>query len=496
MSALAPPSSGDYRKTYGDPSEGYGRPRIITTRPRAVAEIFGIRAIPTMFEITDNAHGVASTATVALPTAGNPDWSVRLQTNSDANGAIIARIYAGFPSDPIPGSTNIAQIVPRFVGLLEKGSFRATADTATFEITSLAALLQIDKQTTLSQNQITTQFVRDACAATGVLPAPVIRLRPGQKGISLATVFSQDQVVGVHNLKAADLIEACAEADDVDFWVDRVTGVPHYVAQTLEGRQSYAFDYGSSLVELEGSHEQLAAKNFEVEVRLWNPHTTTSHNVRGTVAADGTVSLKRNTRINSQMPLWGTAGSTSVSTGSSSSGASSFSSSDSNSTGGGFNSGAISLPKASSKQRYIVHMHNCSPNDADNFARRFAQRLARYVYQVTLNAPVTPALLKVLNLETCFTLQNCPWHAFNSGATSLTPDQAAAITPLPPASRGPLTPGQANAFLATPVPDAPYYFQRRTTERFEISDGDSSESPGWTVESECVNLALPGGSSI
>lgn len=492
MSALAPPSSGDYRKTYGDPSEGYARPLIPTTRPRAVTELFGIRALPTMFEVTDNAHGVTSTATLSMPIAGNPDWSSRLRTNSDADGAIIVRLYAGFPSDPIPGSTDIAQLVPRFVGLLEKGTFRATADATTFDCTSLATLLEIDKQTTLTQNMTTTQLMTAACAATGVLPAPIIRLRQGQHALPLATVFSQDQVVGVHNLKASDLIEACAEADDVDFWVDRVTGVPHYVAQTLEGRQTYPFDYGSSLIELEGMHDQLAAKNFEVEVRLWNPHTTTSHNVR--LGADG--KLTTSTRITSQTPQWGTAGSSSVSEGLSGTGAFSASSSNRSSSGGGFNSGAVSIPKASSKQRYIIHMHYCTPNDADNFARRFAQRLSRYVYQVTLNAPVTPDLLKVLNVETAFALTGCPWHAFNSGPTSLSPDQASAISPLPPASRGPLTPAQANAFLATPVPDAPYYFQRRTTERFEISDGDSSESPGYVIESECVNLALPGGSSI
>lgn len=468
------PGGDDYRLASGDPRQSYVTKAIPTTRPRAVLEVYGLRVLGTMFEITDNAHGVASTAQMTVPAAGGPDWSAVLKTPTTKDGAVVVRIYAGFPSDPVPGSTDIAQLVPRFVGIVNKDDVKAAGDTWTFDCTSLATLLSIEKETTLTQNMTTVQFVRAACAAAG-LPAPDIRLRPGQSPLPLRLVMSQDFVLGVHNYRAENLIAACAADDGVEFWVDRLTGVPHYVAPTLESRAIYDFEYGVNLTDFNGEHSPQYAKNIKVEVRLWNTHTTTSHTARVTTGPDGTATMQTSTRVTSSQPSWGTSGSTSITY----DGQGNPTSQTTHSSSGGlFNTGKTVIERASSAQTYTYELHDASPAEANALAIARWRSLSRFEYTAKIDTPVTPELLAVLNLNTVFRVKNVPWQAFNTVATSLTPGQVAS------------QPVGSNS------PDAPYYFQRRTVERMEIGQGDSSESPGYTMSSEVINHAIPSGAAI
>jgi hypothetical protein len=474
------PLATDYRKAYGDPRLTYAIQKVPSAQPRAVVVIYGIRTIPRSLTVTLNAHGVADTASVVLSNAGNPDWSAMLKNPTTADGSVVVEIYIGFPQNPPPSFSDTTQLTRVFLGTIDPAyTINATADTTTFEATSFAALLQVDKYTTLVQGMTTTQFVQAAAANANL--GSNIALRSGQAPLTLATVFGQDQVVGLHNLRAQDIIEACAEADDVDYWVDQ-NGVVQYVAPELENRSSFAFTYGSApgFLEIELTHAPQYAKNIEIEVRLWNHETRTSYTNRAVTQADGSMQLTGTTRIVSTDPAWGTSGSTSTSSSinPSTGQPSTTTTTTSTKTGGLFVTGTTTIPRTTSKERIIINLWNVTPAEADRRAVNEWTRRSRFEYGAKITCPITPDLFKVFGISTCFQIFNTPWHAFNSTAA------------------GGITPNQAAAQGSVGVTNAPFYFQRRTTITFDMPQGETPDGGGLTMTSELLNHAIAGGSSI
>jgi hypothetical protein len=473
------PIATDYRIGYGDPSLSYVVKNIPSTSPRCVAVIYGIRTIPISATVVMNAHGVADTATVVLPIAGNPDWSALLKNPTTADGSVVVEIYAGFPQNPPPSFADTAQLTRIFLGtIVPSYEMNATADTMTVQAASFATLLQVTKYTTLLSGWNTTQLVASLASNAGMTSN--IKLRSGQTPLSLAAVFGRDMVVGVKNIRAQDLIEACAEADDVDYWVDR-NGVVDYVAPELENRKSFAFTYGSypGVIDITGTHAPQYSKNIEVEVRVWNRHTRTSWTSRATTQPDGSMGLTYTSRTVSSMPVWGTPGSTSTSSSiNPETGVQSTTTTGSTSSGGLFVTGQTTLSRNSTKERIILDLWNVTQAEANRRAVNEWTRRSRLEYGVTITAPVTPDLFSVLTIDTCFQLFGCPWHAFNS------------------TSSGKITPAQAATMGGVAAQDSPFYFQRRTQLHIEQGQGQDADGGGFTMTSECLNHALAGGSSI
>jgi hypothetical protein len=463
----------DYRTKQGDPRKKYVIANVPTTYPRAVALIYGYQVVPQMVEVVLNAHGVGDTATLNVPIAGNPEWSSILKKPTNADGAVVVEIYAGFNATAAPGSTDTTGMTRIFVGIVSDYDMEAVADMTVFECLSLAVLLQVDKQTTLVAGMTTVQFLQQACTAAGI--GFRIKLRSGQTALPLAAALAEDFVVGIHNMKAWDLIAASAVADDCDVWVDR-NGILWYYAPELEGRSSYTIDYNDKLIDFKGKHSPQFAKNIHLEGRLWNDHTRTSHVVSYITDGNGAASMTENTKVTTITPRFGTKDSTSSTVGSNGQ----RTVTTTQNSGGLFKTGMTTIPRANSAEHEVLHFHDITPEQVNQRVQNEYMRRSRFEYTATLDMPLYPDLLPLLDVGLVFQVTGCPFSAFNSSATTATPDQVASAGA-----------SSSSAFASS----APYYFQRRTTIRIEVGDGEEAGA-GATLSSEMVNHAISSGSPI
>jgi hypothetical protein len=365
-----------------------------TTQPRAVAIIYGRRVVPISARVTYASQGMNDTASLEL---GNDfDWSTFLKSPTN-DGEILVEVYAGFPVNPPPNSTDVSQLQRIFLGCVQHYDIDEPDDVWKFECSSLATLLMAEKQTTLVANQTTTQFIEAIAKAKGLKTD--IRLAPRQQPATVQQVLAQDFVVGVKNIRPWSMFAAFAQVDDVELSIrfDTVRYWSHIYGQ----RPKWPIAYGADLVTVKGTHSPQFNKNIQVEVRSYQQRVSYSTRY-------GPNGAKSKTTVTT--PVFG-------------SGASITTTSDgtmtSHSTSGGFfNSGALSIPSSSSKERVVLHADGLTKDQADAFALAEWKRRSRQEYRISVSLPVTPALLKVLDQDLAFVLSGHPSDAFNSSSSA------------------------------------------------------------------------------
>lgn len=437
-----------------NPLGTFKQTNVGSAQPACVVQVYGKSFVPVSVEMVRTWLGISDTASIVVPITDDVDWSTLLKAPTNDDGAVVCSVYVGFPQNPVPNSLDVSQLTRRFYGVLvPQYSGKGLANEVTFECSSMAVLLQVEKMVKVTANMTTVDFVK-ACAAQVPGLKTDIRLG-GQTPFTLKAVFARDLVVGTHNIRPWDMMEACAEADDAVLWLDQDT--LRYVSPDQfgsNGAPKVDLAFGTDLIDWEGTHAPQYNKNIEVEVRTWTPKTSVSYSNKTVTGPDGPMTTTT-TRTSTSVPDWGTSGQTTYSY----SGNGSVTSTTRSSSGGLFSSGATTIPRDSSKERYILRIPGISKADADKRALQEWRRLSRYEYACTFEFAVTPQNLAwVGDMETQYALSGLPMAAFNSNAK------------------------------------APYYHQRRTTERIEMPQGSGADA-GFHVMVEAVNHALPQGSS-
>ena len=453
--------SPDYRRSAGNPAALYSQVATQSDAPRAVVQIDKYRIIPTEFRIEKNAHGVSDSAMLTLGIAGNTDWSNTLSLDFK-NGQIPVAISAGFPANLSPGSLDTSQMSKRFTGIIDDFEYDALADTCTMTCRSYGSILTDQKVTTASQNQTTTDFIAKMAAqfnlSVFIFLRPATKTAPAQIPNTLQTVYGRDFLVGLKNMRIWDIFVDCAEVDDVDVWVDGNTiyyVAPEFVIKSGLGHQA-SLTYGTDIKSLTGKHSPTFNKNIAVEVRTYSPRTRLAVSVHIDTDADGNPVKSSSSKVITTQAIFGQNASVSNSIGVDSSGKVTAGASYSSSSGGAFSTGFTGSYRESTKERYILRIGNLSQADADARALAYWRQLSRNEYSIAFRKAVTKANLADIGVTTRFVLSKCPWQQFNN------------------------------------TPKRPYFFPRRITETFSVSQGDGV-SAGWEFETEAVSHVLSQG---
>jgi hypothetical protein len=422
-----------------------------SVKPRAVAVIYGISAQVLDYKIVHNSHGIADTATITLAAHGGIDWSEFLKDPVSNIGSVIVKIYAGYPSDPSSSSVDIAQLDLRFIGTMDMYNADGLEANWVFQCSSLATLLMAEKQTTLEQGKNSKQYIQSIADAAG-LKADFGKSPPVNGYHTLAEVFGKAEIVGVHNVRPWTIGQACAQADDVYMWL-RLDTLYYWRPDFADtARKHLLFSYGQQFVNMTLQHGAMN-KNIEVEVRTWSAKTRVSHTTR--YLTDGSSVTKYHHTVT--LPNFGSNTSEAVTTNSDGS----ASVSQIQSTGGSFNSGSTTIPRATSKIRYIYHIPNLTPAQADERAYTIWLQLSRATYQATVVFVVTPEILPYLNIESVLEIYSAPWQMANTGT-------------IVPGGDDPNNPDRSLG-----------YFQRQLEESFNAE--------GWVCTSRCLNHSTPQG---
>lgn len=436
-------------------------------QPRALVKLFGNFYVPSSIEIQHNSHGATDTATVTLPIVGEdpvskktiPDF-IGMSRSSTINAYPIA-IYAGFPPSAALGSFSAQQLALRFDGMLD--IINPVYGENYYEITcrSWAAILIETKTTASWQNFTTTQLVQ-ALAAKHKLTANIqlrrVKMSDGstaqQEPQLVSTVYGQTFTVGTRNFQEWDLLLACAQADDVDLWVDGQT--LNYVAPELVTRPRLYFEYGKDIAKIQASHAASFSKFVSVEVRSYQPKITIGTVSRVSQSADGNVTTSTRQVQRSRASIFGTLTSVSSSVSIGDNGSVSTSHGVSTQSGGAASSGPTSSPGDTLKMKYVFHRPGLNRAACDKLALAIWRDISAHEIVATMERAVTHEILDNLNATTVFQLSGLPTASANG----------------------------------------PYYV-KRIDETFSVSqDPDSSESEGWNFEAILVNHALPTGGGL
>ena len=417
-----------------DPRFGYDSTRNGGSTARCLVELNGQVFAPKSVTIEENAHGVVDSATIVLPINGNPDMSVLLN-GRDPDGAVIVKVYIGFPNAPSVGSLSINQLHRRHWGIVDSYKPNALADEVTVSTRGMGALLELTKHTNLSLNELTTSYVKTAAALVGLQAD--IQLLSGAVPYHLSDVYADDLVVGYHNQRIFDTLINCAEVDDVDCWVS--DNVLHYRDASTVKRNVLTLTYGKDVMNFEGSHSPQFNKNIKVDVQTYNPRVRYAHTSRTTISADGTISSTSKTTQTTSQAIFGTTGVLATATSQSSTGASSTSTSSSVSTGGSFTTGSTSIPTYSSAEHYTIRKYGWTPQMADDYAKKLALQLSRNEYTATFHLSPTSQDFPLLTIESWIHFNGYPYTAFNTS------------------------------------PKVPYYWPRRITTKFDMDSGLTME---------------------
>lgn len=400
--------------------------------PRAIVVINGKSYNPQSFEIVHNANGVIDTATIVLPTKGNPDFPSTVQ----AGKGIPVSIYAGYPSNPTPGGYSYQQLRQRFTGTINETdtSFSLDADTVSLPCISFGAILTRTKTTTnLGGITASTPAGFGAGNLAGITTVQYVESVAAQHGMvsdvavdspaSLQEVFTTNQIVGVKNMRIWDVLLACAITDGAYVWF---TGnVLHYMDPTNVSLErailpiQYATLTGPK--SFDGNHALQYSKNIKVEVRSYRTKERTSY--RSTISPTSNGVAKVSTSRSFTRDNFGNPGSsvTRASTIYASDGTSTTTTSTGStlSTGGETSSGYLSAPSDSTNETYIFKRWGLDQAACDKLALTLWKQLSAHEYRGTFTLPITPDLASVLDITNKYRVSGLDWASFDQDYIAL-----------------------------------------------------------------------------
>jgi hypothetical protein len=426
-----------------------------SSSPRSIVVINGKSYTPESWTHDANGHGVIDTATIILPTKGNPDFAAMAKPGQ---GLPVA-IYAGFPSNPAPGGFGYQQLSQRFVGTINNSdpTFSLTDNMASLPCVSFGAVLTRTKTTTnVGGSTASSPAGSVAGNLAGVTTAQYVQSVAGQHNMTadvrvnnpatMQQVFASNQIVGMQNLRIWDVLVACAITDGAYLWFSGTT--LHYVDPGLINRTIIPIAYGSLVgpESFAGNHALQYSKNIKVQVLSYRTKEKTSCRTRVHQGTNGSVVVNSCSR-SFTMQNFGNPGSSFAQTSSTynSDGTvtTSYTAGSSSATGGETSSGYLSTPTDSSTETYKFKRWGLTQAQCDALALNLWRQLSGHEYRATFKLPVTPDLLADLSITSKFRFSDLPWPSFNQD-----------------------------------------YIPLRLTEEFSMSNG-------WTVEPLGINHALP-----
>jgi hypothetical protein len=241
------------------------------SQARACVKINGALYPIKSFQINKNAHGATNTASFVLSYAGNPDWTNKLfRDTATTYSPIYVEIWAGFPSNPGSKPTT-SGLSRRFTGVLDVYDPDDMLQTE-FHCRSIAAPLTTDQITTAVQNLTTVEFIKKICAPYNI---PVV-IDPSLQPLTLAKIYAQEYVVGLHNLIKWDVLLRASVFDDVDVWEDDGTLYyvhPWNVQSVMQTQKNSSRDYsplplvyGRDVMSFKPAHSPQFNRNVRVTV--------------------------------------------------------------------------------------------------------------------------------------------------------------------------------------------------------------------------------------
>lgn len=491
---LIPPDQ-DYRTTFGDPSQSYTTAGSQVVYPRVVAVVNGVVVNVKSCEIECNTHGTTDSGSITLGIAGNPDWSLSLQA-ALGDGAVIVEVYAAIYNTPPPVSRKPStQGMTRvFFGLLQVMNPVFHSDEVTFKLQSLAALMTGQKITTQfgqsagdgglpgTAGYTTVQFVKYVASLFGLQTNIDV---PGTPAL-MTQVYAARQWVGVKNVHIADMLIACAETDNADWFVDP-DGVLNYVQPSAIGRAVRPMKWGKDLKEAAGEHSPQFSKTIHVIVTSWTRKTRTSTTTALRVSPTGSVTLRNSTRVVQQQRIAGSTAAVTTAFTYNADGSYSSSTGFGVSSGGSATSGYTSFQGDSGIEVYKFARPNLTPSQCNAYAIQMWNQISRFEYTLSAQFALTPELLgsdgngSVLKITTLYQISGLPWSAFNNAT-----DAGALVGQQPSVG----SPGPLAGLFATNG-DTRFYYQRRFVLHFGIGQDEAGSSEGLWMDVSLVNHPLP-----
>jgi hypothetical protein len=422
-------------------------------QPRAAVRIFPGGSVKPItlnvisFRIEKTVHGVANTASFVVSYAGNPDWTralLRGEAGVPDDLPIYVEIWAGFPSNP-GSSPNTGGLSRRFYGVVDVYDTK-DADEVEFHCRSIAAPLCTDKILSSVQNLTTVQFIQQIGKQYGM---PVYVDPELTEPFTLARVYGQDFVVGLHDMYKWDVLVRSAQCDDVDLWEDQ--GVLFYVHPWNVDREKLELHYGSNVLGFQGHHSPQFNRNVQVFVHSYSDKIRTSittrvQNIIGSVVPG--VNVSQAIKVSYASPQWGTNNVTTKSY---------YSNGDTSttqsSTSGGSASGSTVSSRAisdSGKERYEFYLPNLTSAECDRLAKAIWRQISMHEYQADISLAITPAILEKVDITSLIDFTGYGMTRFNTK-----------------------------------------YWARTMSESFAGAEPGSPDSEGWTVDFHVVNHAPP-----
>lgn len=383
--------------------------------------------VPTDVHFERNAHGSVDTATIVLPLKSVDPTRPVVDLSAQIKPGIQARasVYAGYPANPQPGSYGIDQLSLRFVGMVNQLDVDVDVHHATMTLTcrSLGSILVDTKMTTNLLHGTTEDFVKKWCAGQHGMNV-VYQLPTGAKPTTMSEVFKRYQVVGLKNMKQWDILMLCAQADNVNVWVDDTSsnylgddneasnsswGTLYYVSQDTLKRATFTVDAQADLLTFKGTHSPQFNKNIEVRVHNWSPKTRTSTTRRTVTNFDGSTSTTTHTRTVVSVEGFGTPTITSqiLSNGSSATVNSTI-------TGGSHTATSSLSSGGGTKEVYNYWYTGQTQDFLDKEVVRLWREISQHEYSIEITMPMTPDLLSVFDLTTLIKIQNSLVPSWNS----------------------------------------------------------------------------------
>jgi hypothetical protein len=390
-----------------------------SNRPRTVVIIDGDRFIPLSWTATITAHGATNSASVVLDIAGNPDFSAALYRDpaNASNAPVYIEIWAGFPTDPKPGSLDISEMKRWFLGIVDMYSAKFAADRVTFSCRSLAASLVDSYMTNVTGALTSVQFVQQQAAQIGMTAN--IQLPPGFQPVTLREVYAR-QFEGGSNFQAEirkkkiwDVILECAQFDNVDVWESNDQPVINYAAPELVDRPDCTLSYGSNIEDIEGTHSIEFNKNVVVKVFTYQrrTRTTTSTRIQTNQGIGGGITVKTKTTNNTSSPIFGTSSSVSQTIGENGQ----VSYSVSSSSGGASSGTGAEAAGESGKQVYKFFYPNLDPTRVETLAKAIWRKISMLEYAIDLpKQAITTYLYDQLAITSYLSIFGLPYVFFNT----------------------------------------------------------------------------------
>jgi hypothetical protein len=440
---------------------------------RAVVQLEQGKYLLTRYDIEFNAHGATDEAEVTMPISSNPDFSVMFQRNEqNADLPVYVVIYAGFPGNPSPGSTDVSGLSQRFFGIVDIYSARFAENTVTFRCKSLAAPLVAFPVTGLAMAQTSAQLIQEQAGLLGLRT----NIQLANPPVTVQQVFASEFIGGqnfaasIANVKAWDLFIKCAMFDDADVWV--TNDVLNYCSPGLIDRNTISLVYGTDLVSLDVDHSIQYAKNIRVEVHSYQKRIRQATTHRIETNPFGGIIETPSVKTVTSSPVFGTAEQVSTSTS-----PTGIVSTTTSTLSGGARTATTSPGSESAKEIYVYYIPNLTPQMCQQVARAIWRQISMLEYRVTAVIPMTVDLLKNFDITMLLNITGSPYKNANSvfvGTNTAMATTQNGSTATSNTVQGPNTDTR--------------YWPRRITETFDPKDKN-----GWSIRAETVSHTLPAG---